>query len=65
MGRLLVTPVLALADEAGVACELHTSDPANVEYYRRFGFEIAQPTIRPFPNGPDYIGMSRPPRARQ
>ncbi len=65
VGRRLVTPALALADETGVACLLHTSDPGNVEYYRRFGFEITQPTIRVFPNGPDYIGMSRAPRAPQ
>jgi ribosomal protein S18 acetylase RimI-like enzyme len=60
IGRLLLAPVLALADEAGLACHLHTADPANISYYRRFGFEIVQPALQVFPKGPSYIGMARP-----
>jgi len=62
VGSRLMTPVLALADEAGVACQLHTSDPANVEYYRRYGFEVRRQAIDVFPDGPPYIGMARAPR---
>jgi ribosomal protein S18 acetylase RimI-like enzyme len=61
VGRQLVSPALALADEAGLACHLHTSDPANIAYYQRFGFEVSQPAIQVFANGPHYIGMTRPP----
>lgn len=60
VGGKLVAPVLALADEAGLPCHLHTSDPANIEYYRRFGFEVSQSAIEVFADdGPHYIGMSR------
>lgn len=61
VGGQLVTPALAMADENGAACHLHTSDPANIAYYQRFGFEVAQPAFRVFPGGPAYIGMSREP----
>ena len=42
-------------------CHLHTSDPANIAYYGRFGFEVSQPAIEVFAHGPHYIGMTRPP----
>jgi ribosomal protein S18 acetylase RimI-like enzyme len=60
VGTRLVMPVLARADEAGVACHLHTSDPANIAYYQRFGFEVSQPAIQALAGGPHYIGMTRP-----
>ena len=60
-GKKLLAPVLDLADGAGLPCHLHTSDPANINYYRRFGFEVSQPAIEVFANGPHYIGMTRPP----
>jgi ribosomal protein S18 acetylase RimI-like enzyme len=60
IGRQLMLPVLALADESGSACHLHTSDPANIAYYQRFGFEVSQPAIRVLAKGPDYVGMTRP-----
>jgi hypothetical protein len=53
---------LDLADEAQLPCHLFTSDPANEDYYRRFGFTVTQPAIRVFANGPHYLGMTRPPR---
>jgi GNAT superfamily N-acetyltransferase len=31
VGRRLLGPALALADESGLPCHLHTSDPANIE----------------------------------
>jgi ribosomal protein S18 acetylase RimI-like enzyme len=64
VGKSLMTPALAVADGAGRPCYLQTSDPANVGYYRRFGFEVSQPAIEVFPDGPAYIGMTRPPTRR-
>jgi ribosomal protein S18 acetylase RimI-like enzyme len=60
VGKQLLSPTLALADESGLPCHLHTSDPANIEYYERFGFEVSQPAIEVFAHGPHYIGMTRP-----
>jgi ribosomal protein S18 acetylase RimI-like enzyme len=60
VGRRLVTPVLTKADHHGHPCHLHTSDPANVDYYRRFGFAVSRPAIEVFTDGPAYIGMTRP-----
>jgi ribosomal protein S18 acetylase RimI-like enzyme len=60
VGTRLMTPALALADETNLPCYLQTSDPANIDYYRRFGFEVTQPAIKTFRGGPDYIGMTRP-----
>jgi GNAT superfamily N-acetyltransferase len=60
VGTLLMTPALAEADDAGLPCYLQTSDPANIDYYRRFGFEVLQPAIEVFTDGPAYIGMTRP-----
>lgn len=62
VGRRLLTPTLALADESALPCHLHTSDPANIAYYERFGFEVSQPAIEVFAHGPHYIGMTRLPR---
>jgi len=56
----LLTPVLADADTGGIAC-YHTSDPANVDYYRQHGFQVTQPATEAFTAGPRYIAMSRPP----
>jgi GNAT superfamily N-acetyltransferase len=61
VGRRLLSPTLALADESGLSCNLHTSDPANIAYYGRFGFEVSQPAIEVFAHGPHHIGMTRPP----
>jgi ribosomal protein S18 acetylase RimI-like enzyme len=62
VGGQLMAGALQLADAAGLPCHLHTSDPANVDYYRRFGFEVSQPAIHVPGGGPDYLGMTRPPR---
>jgi ribosomal protein S18 acetylase RimI-like enzyme len=62
VGGKLMAPVLDEADAAGAACTLHTSDPANIAYYQRFGFEVTQPDLRVSAEGPAYIGMWRSPR---
>jgi GNAT superfamily N-acetyltransferase len=65
IGARLIEPALALADADGVACHLHTSDPANVPYYQRFGFAVTQPVVQARPQDPRYIGMTRPPGVRR
>lgn len=64
VGGRLLAPVLALADADGAAVGLHTSDPANVAYYRRSGFTMARPLGELFPGGPAYLSMRRPPQAQ-
>jgi GNAT superfamily N-acetyltransferase len=61
VGALLLAPVLARADEEGARCRLHTSDPANVPYYERFGFRVAPPELPVRRGGPRYLSMIRPP----
>ena len=51
---------LAVVDADNLACHLHTSDPANVEYYLRWGFELTQPAFPAGAGGPTYYGMTRP-----
>jgi ribosomal protein S18 acetylase RimI-like enzyme len=63
VGHRLMARVLELADAEQLPCHLHTSDPANVAFYQRFGFEVSQPEIRVTPHGPPYLGMSRPARS--
>ncbi|MGH8776484.1 MAG: GNAT family N-acetyltransferase [Jiangellaceae bacterium] len=60
VGTGLMAPALAITDEAGLPCYLQTSDSANVDYYRRFGFEVSQPVIATYAGGPAYLGMARP-----
>lgn len=59
-GRALIEPVLGLAERDGVDCRLETADPANVAYYERFGFEVADPALRLVPGGPTHVSMRRP-----
>jgi ribosomal protein S18 acetylase RimI-like enzyme len=61
-GRRLLTPVLTRADADGAAAGLHTSDPANVAFYRRAGFQVTRQLGELFPGGPAYLSMHRPPR---
>ncbi|HEX6232872.1 MAG TPA: GNAT family N-acetyltransferase [Jiangellaceae bacterium] len=58
-GAALMAAGISLANNDGLPCYLQTSDPANVGYYERFGFEVVQPAIATYPGGPTYIGMSR------
>jgi GNAT superfamily N-acetyltransferase len=39
-GRVLLNEALRRADEAGVHAYLDTANPANLPYYRSFGFEL-------------------------
>jgi ribosomal protein S18 acetylase RimI-like enzyme len=61
IGSALMRPMLALADEAGLACWLDTHQEKNVRLYQRHGFEIAERAeVRGHPI-PVY-GMLRRPR---
>ncbi|HEU4540957.1 MAG TPA: GNAT family N-acetyltransferase [Jiangellaceae bacterium] len=59
-GSRLMAAGIALADKDQLPCYLQTSDPANVNYYERFGFRVVQPAIETYQGGPTYIGMTRP-----
>jgi GNAT superfamily N-acetyltransferase len=61
LGSHLVEPILDRADREGVPCRLETSDPANVAFYRRFGFEVDDPAFAALPGGPRLTTMQRPP----
>lgn len=61
LGSRLVEPVLRQADRDGLPCHLETSDPANVPFYERFGFEVADPALVLVPGGPTHVAMTRPP----
>jgi hypothetical protein len=41
----LLSAGLAVVDADHAACHLHTSDAANLEYYRRWGFQLTQPAL--------------------
>ena len=62
VGAALLAAGLALVDADHVACHLQTSDEANVEYYKRWGFELTQAGFPAGPDGPTYYGMTRPHR---
>jgi GNAT superfamily N-acetyltransferase len=62
VGGALLAAGLALVDADTMACHLHTSDPANVEYYQRWGFQLTQPAFPAGTDGPTYYGMTRPAR---
>ena len=40
VGAALLSAGLAVVDADHAACHLHTSDPLNVEHYRRWGFQL-------------------------
>lgn len=61
LGSQLVRPILEQADREQLPCYLETSDPANVDYYRRFGFRVVNPTLATIPGGPAHIAMRREP----
>lgn len=63
LGSRLIEPALARADRDRLPVFLETSDPANVAFYRRFGFEVVDDALRLVPDGPTHIAMRRPPRA--
>lgn len=60
LGRQLVEPMLARADEERMPTYLVTHKRSNVDYYRRLGFEVVtDQTLRGIPTG---WSMRRPPR---
>ncbi|HVL27241.1 MAG TPA: GNAT family N-acetyltransferase [Acidimicrobiales bacterium] len=61
LGTRLMAPALEQADGSGMPCALETSDPANVAYYRRFGFEVVDESLALVPGGPTHVAMRRPP----
>jgi ribosomal protein S18 acetylase RimI-like enzyme len=61
LGTLLMAPVLELADREGLSVVLETSDPDNVNYYRRFGFVVESEAVQLVPGGPPHVSMARRP----
>jgi ribosomal protein S18 acetylase RimI-like enzyme len=59
LGSRLVTPILERADGERMPCYLETADPANVDFYRRFGFEVVNPALEVIAGGPPLITMRR------
>jgi len=59
VGGALIAPVLERCDATGVAAYLESSNPDNVRYYERFGFEVTD-EIR-FADGPVVPLMLRKP----
>jgi ribosomal protein S18 acetylase RimI-like enzyme len=62
IGSRLMAPALEAADARGLTCALHTSDPANVGFFVRFGFVVVDPLHPVVPGGPAYLRMRRHPR---
>lgn len=62
IGGRVLSPALCAADQEGFDCYLETSDPANVAYYRRFGFELVAEGLQLVPSGPTHTAMRRPAR---
>jgi ribosomal protein S18 acetylase RimI-like enzyme len=60
LGSALVEPILDRADRDALPCQLETSDPANVAFYQRFGFEVIDPAFPAIPGGPTLTTMRRP-----
>jgi GNAT superfamily N-acetyltransferase len=60
LGSALVEPILDRADRDALPCRLETSDPANVAFYQRFGFEVIDPAFPAIPGGPALTTMRRP-----
>lgn len=63
MGRRLIEPTLADADEAGVDCYLETFDSRNPAFYQRLGFSAVASHSEPV-TGATYVIMRRNPKAR-
>jgi GNAT superfamily N-acetyltransferase len=65
VGAALLSAGLAVVDADHAPCHLHTSDRANLEYYRRWGFQLTQPAFPAGAGGPTYYGMTRPASERR
>jgi ribosomal protein S18 acetylase RimI-like enzyme len=47
IGRALLQPVLDRANAEGVRCYLETTQPHNVAFYRKHGFELIATVVEP------------------
>jgi ribosomal protein S18 acetylase RimI-like enzyme len=63
LGGQVLEPVLALCDAQGLSAYLESSNPRNVPFYERHGFEVMG-EIRVAEGGPIVRPMRRKPRAR-
>lgn len=63
LGSRLLQPALPRADQDGIPCYLETADPANLDFYQRFGFELDR-QHQLVPHGPPHYSMRRPPQAK-
>jgi GNAT superfamily N-acetyltransferase len=63
IGRRLVEPTLAEADDAGVDCYLETFDSRNPGFYQRLGFSAVASHAEPV-TGATYTIMRRNPKSR-
>lgn len=62
IGRRLIEPTLAEADDAGVNCYLETFDSRNPGFYQRLGFSAAGSHVEPV-TGSAYTIMKRSPKS--
>ncbi len=60
LGAQLVEPVLQRCDQDGLVAQLASSNPRNVSFYQRQGFEVVWQDAPE--DGPLVQGMARPPR---
>jgi ribosomal protein S18 acetylase RimI-like enzyme len=60
VGAALLRSGLARADVQGLPCYLETMLERNLDFYRRFGFEVAGEAVVPA-GGPRFWGMARSP----
>jgi GNAT superfamily N-acetyltransferase len=63
IGKRLIEPTLAEADDAGVECYLETFDPRNPGFYQRLGFSAVGSHAEPV-TGATYTIMLRNPKTR-
>ncbi len=61
LGAELIAPILDVCDREGIAAHLESSNPKNVSFYRRHGFEVTA-EIELAPGGPVVRPMHRAPR---
>ena len=57
LGQPLMARVLEVADAEEVACYLESSNPRNLSFYERLGFEVLEEVT--LPNGPTIRPMWR------
>ena len=64
-GSVFANSILSIVDEVGnIPCYLENSNPRNIPFYNRLGFNIVQ-EIRVGEDGPPAFIMIRPPRSTQ